>query len=200
MPVIKAIIFDTDGMVVTADMFSVKYCAEYNVPYEDILPFFKNEFQPCLIGKADLKEKIKPYLIKWGWKNTVEDFLSYWFDAEHKIDQRVVEIIYKLKQSGMKCYLATNQEKYRTEYLRIQMKFNSIFDQVFSSAEIGYRKPQPEFFYKVMTEIGLRKEEVQFWDDTEKNILGAKEFGLDAKLYQSFEEFQTEMTKLLLKN
>ncbi|MFH2021790.1 MAG: hypothetical protein ABIJ33_00705, partial [Patescibacteria group bacterium] len=66
----KAIIFDTDGMVVITNMFSVKFCEEYQVSYEVVLPFFKNEFQPCLIGEADLKEQIKPYLEKWGWKKS----------------------------------------------------------------------------------------------------------------------------------
>ena len=197
---IKGIIFDTDGMVVITDMFSVKYCKEYNVPYEVILPFFKNEFQPCLIGKADLKEQIKPYLEKWGWKQSVEDFLDYWYKAEHNVDQRVVDEIEKLKKSGIKCYLATNQEKYRTDYIKNQMGFSKVFDQIFSSAEIGYKKPQVEFFDRVMAEIGFKKDEVQFWDDTEKNVLGAKEFGLDARRYKSFDEFQREMVNLLSNN
>jgi len=38
---------------------------------------FKNEFQPCLVGEADLKEQINPYLEKWGWKKSVDDFLEH---------------------------------------------------------------------------------------------------------------------------
>ncbi|MBU0978371.1 HAD-IA family hydrolase [Patescibacteria group bacterium] len=193
----KAIIFDTDGMVVITNMFSVKFCEEYQVSYEVVLPFFKNEFQPCLIGEADLKEQIKPYLEKWGWKKSVDDFLEYWFKAEHNIDKRVTDLIEKLRLVGVKCYLATNQEKYRTEYIRNQMGLGKIFDKIFSSAEVGFKKPQSEFFDKVMNEIGLEKNEVQFWDDTEKNVLGAKDFGIDARQYRNFEEFQKEMSSLL---
>jgi len=194
---IKAVIFDTDGMVVITDMFSVQYCKEYNVPYENILPFFKNEFQPCLVGKADLKEQIKPYLAKWGWKKSVDEFLGYWFKAENHIDQRVMDVISKLKQSGIKCYLATNQEKYRTEYLKKQMGFGAIFDRIFSSAEIGYKKNQSEFFSFIIKETGLKKDEIQYWDDTEKNVQGAKDFGVDARRYKNFEDFETETASLL---
>lgn len=193
----KAVIFDTDGMVVVADKFSVKFCEEFNVPYEKVLPFFENEFQPCLIGKADLKEQVKKYLPIWGWNKPVEEFLEYWFKAEHTIDQRVVGVIGKLRESGIKCYLATNQEKYRTNYLRTQMEFDKIFDGIFSSAELGFKKSQAEFFDLVMTKIGFNKDEVQFWDDTEKNVLVAKDFGLDAKQYNSFEEFNAEMSNLI---
>jgi putative hydrolase of the HAD superfamily len=193
----KAVIFDTDGMVVITDMFSVKYCEEYKVPYENILPFFKNEFQPCLVGKADLKEQIKPYLDKWNWKKSVEEFLEYWFKAEHHIDNRVTKTISRLKKSGIKCYLATNQEIYRTNYLKNEMGFKTIFDRIFSSAEIGYKKPQAEFFDVVVKEIGLDRNEIQFWDDTVKNVLGAKEVGLNAHLYTKFEEFESEIDNLL---
>ena len=193
----KAVIFDTDGMVVITDMFSVKYCDEYKVPYENILPFFKNEFQPCLIGKADLKEQIKPYLDKWGWEKSIEEFLEYWFQAEHHIDQRVIKTISQLRKSGIKCYLATNQEIYRTNYLKNEMGFKTVFDQIFSSAEIGFKKPQVEFFNVVIKEIGLDRNEIQFWDDTQKNVLAAKEAGFDAHLYTKFEEFKLEMDTLL---
>ena len=134
---------------------------------------------------------------KWGWKKSVDDFLEYWFKAEHNIDKRVTDLIEKLRLVGVKCYLATNQEKYRTEYIRNQMGLGKIFDKIFSSAEVGFKKPQSEFFDKVMNEIGLEKNEVQFWDDTEKNILGAKDFGIDARRYRNFEEFQKEMSSLL---
>jgi len=77
------------------------------------------------------------------------------------------------------------------------MGLGKVFDKIFSSAEIGLKKPQSEFFDRVMNEIGLEKDDVQFWDDTEKNVLGAKEFGIDARQYVNFEEFQREMSSLL---
>lgn len=196
---IKAIIFDTDGMTVNSEMFSVQYNKDYGVPMDSLLPFFKNEFQPCLVGKADLIKEIENYLPTWGWKDSVDKFLNYWFDAENHVDKRIVEAIKKIKKSGIKCYLATNQEKYRTQYLRNEMGFSKIFDKVFSSAEVGYKKPQLEFFEHILNETGLNKDEVQFWDDTEENIQGAKEFGFDAHLYQNFEGFAVNLNKLGIK-
>jgi putative hydrolase of the HAD superfamily len=194
---IKAILFDADGMVIITQMFSVQFCQEFKINYGKILPFFEDEFQPCLVGKADLKKKIKPWLKKWNWQKSVDEFLEYWFKAEHHFDERVVELIKKLREAGIKCHLTTNQEKYRTEYMRQQMGFGEIFDTVFSSAEIGFKKPQKEYFAHVLKKIGLRKSEIQFWDDKEKNVEAAAAFGFDARIYKNFEEFEKEALGLI---
>jgi len=135
---IKAIIFDSDGMTNCAEKFSIRFSRDFNIPYEQVLPFFLNEFKGCLVGKADLKEVIKPYLVKWGWQKSVDELLDYWFTGEVNVDARVMETIEKLKQQKIKCYLATNQEKYRTDYMVEQMNYKNIFHGIFSSAEIGF--------------------------------------------------------------
>lgn len=193
----KVILFDTDGMVVITEMFSVMYCKEFGIPYEKILPFFKNEFQPCIVGKADLKKQVKPYLKDWGWDKPVEEFLNYWFKAEHNIDKRVVKLISRLRRIGVMCCLATNQEKYRTQYLREQMGFNQVFDKIYSSAEIGYKKPQPGFFEYIIRDLKLPKDEIQFWDDTEENVQAANDVGLKGYRYQDYEDFKKVVEKLI---
>jgi len=196
---IKVILFDADGMLVITEMFSVQYCRESNVPYEEILLFFKNEFSPCLIGQADLKEKVSPYLEKWGWNKSVEEFLEYWFESENHIDHRVVKVIKELREKGIKCCLLTNQEKYKIEFMRERMNFAEIFDRVFSSAEAGAKKPSPEIFEYVTRELGdVKKEEIMLWDDKEKNVRGAEEFGFKASIYKDFESFKKEIDKIIL--
>ena len=56
---IKVIIFDADGMVIKAEMFSDKLSREYNISLGEILPFFENEFQLCMIVKQMLKKSSK---------------------------------------------------------------------------------------------------------------------------------------------
>jgi putative hydrolase of the HAD superfamily len=63
-----------------------------------------------LIGKADLKEVVRPFLKEWGWEKSVEDFLDYWFKSEHKIDEELVDYIQELRKKGVNCYLVTNQK------------------------------------------------------------------------------------------
>lgn len=195
---IKAIIFDTDGMIITTDPFSVQYSREFGISYEKILPFFKTEFQLCLVGKADLREILKPHLKEWGWSKSVDELLEYWFKSESHIDQCLVEIIKELRQRGIECYLATNQEKYRTQYMREKMGFNTIFNRIFSSAQVGFKKPTVEFFDYVVKQLPeINKEEILFWDDKEENVTAARNYGLEARQYVNFENFKAEIERLI---
>lgn len=199
---IKCILFDADGVVIKAEMFSIEYEKEYNVSSAKMLPFFKSEFQKCLVGKADLIEVIEPWLPKWKWISSVDDFLKFWFKAEHKIDNKMVDIIKLLRKTGIKCYLATNQEKYRTEYIKNQMRFKEFFDGVFSSADIGYKKPEIEFYEIILEEIkrknNINPNEIMFFDDSKDNVKTAKQLGIDACFYESFDEFEKIADSLLV--
>lgn len=197
----KCILFDADGVVINTDVFSVQYQKQFGVANEEMLPFFKGIFQDCLVGKADLKEVIEPYLADWKWNGTVDEFLKYWFKAEHKIDERMIKLIKDLQSKNIKCYLATKQEKYRTEYMRNEMGFDDVFDHIFSSADIGYKKPEQKFFdfiFKwIETKDGFNKNEIFFVDDAEENVSAGLEFGIDSMLYQNFNDFEKKVNELL---
>lgn len=191
---IKAVIFDADGVLINGEMFSVQLARKYGITTDKTLPFFNGIFKDCIIGKADLKEVLPPYLKEWGWGKTVEDFLDYWFKSEHNIDLELVNFIKELRKQGIKCYLATNQEKHRVNYMLGKMGFSEVFDKIYASAHLGHKKPSFEFYTKVMDDLnGIKKEEVLFWDDSPENVEAANEFGINAELYSNFQDFNSKM-------
>jgi putative hydrolase of the HAD superfamily len=193
----KCILFDADGVVINTEVFSSQYQKQFGVSNDEMLPFFKGIFQECLVGKADLKEAVLPYLPAWKWNGTVDEFLEYWFRAEHHIDERMLELIKALKDKNIKCYLATKQEKYRTEYMRSKMGFNDVFDGIFSSADIGHKKPEREFYEFILKWIektdGFKKEELFFVDDSKENVDSAIDCGINSWLYTDFDDFKKKV-------
>ena len=188
---IKAMLFDADGMVINKPKrFSELLAEDYKVPNEKIIPFFQNEFQACLIGKIDLKDAVTPYLANWNWNGSVDDILKYWFEKENYVDKRITDLIANCRKQGIKCYLHSNQEKYRTKFMTDVMGFSKIFDDIFSSAHLGFKKPDPEFWKSVLNKISpTEKSEVLVFDDDEENFVSAKEFGFKSYLYKDFEGF-----------
>ncbi len=191
---IKAMLFDTDGVLVTGGSFSKQLAQDYPVKIDALAPFFATEFKRCLVGELDLKRAIEPYLEPLGWNGSVDDLLAYWFKAEHKMDTRLLEEIQRLRASGIPCFMATNQERYRTEYLRTEMGFKTSLDGIFSSAELGYKKPQREFFQKILEKMSpILPEEIAYWDDTQANVDIASELGFKAFFYKDFSLFKEQL-------
>lgn len=193
---IKVLIMDADGVLVTKpETFSVILAREYKINPKKVLEFFDGNFQDCLIGKADLKESVAPYLKHFNWPGTVDEFLDYWFKSEHYLHEGLIEYIKKLRRQSTTIVLATNQEKYRTQYMLEHMGFADVFEKIYSSAHLGLKKPAVEFFAKVVEDLGANKDEVLFWDDDQQNIDGALQYGINAEFYTGYDSFLEKMER-----
>lgn len=185
----KAILFDLDGLVIIGKkkLFSQRISEEMNIPIKQVSEFFVNDFRECSFGKADLKEKIMPYLTKWGYKGSVDDFLKYWFEGESETDRDVLKIVSDLRLKGIKCYIATRQEKYRKEYLLNVVGLKNEFDGIFCTCDIGYDKWQKEYWDFVFDKLNVRPEEIMFFCDSQKNVDNSEKLGIQAYLYTNIE-------------
>jgi putative hydrolase of the HAD superfamily len=195
---ITTLLFDVDGVLVNGQKFSEQLAKDYGITSDKTASFFNGDFKKCVVGECDLKEALAPHLSSWGWTKSVDELLEYWFSTEHQVDEELVMYIQELRAKGMKCYVATNQEKYRVKYMLEKMGFADSFDGVFASAHLGHKKPAHEFFEKMLQQIKVgNKSEVLFWDDTPANIQAAKEFGIHAEFYSNFEIFKKKMVGYL---
>lgn len=192
---ITTLILDADGVLINGDKFADVLTRDFRIDKEKEKEFFSTHFQDCLVGKADLKESIAPYLSSFGWTGTADAFLEYWFKAEHSINEELMKYVQKLRLSGMRVVLATNQEKYRTQYMLDHMGFSGMFDKIYSSAHLGLKKPAIEFFAHVVEDMDAKKGEVLFWDDDQRNIEGASEYGIQAEFYTDYAAFQGIMSQ-----
>lgn len=192
---ISTLILDADGVLVHGKTFSERLARDYDVDRDKEKEFFTGKFQECLVGKADLKESVAPYLTSFGWHGTVDEFLQYWFAEEYILNKGLIEYVGRLRKSGMRVVLATNQEKYRTQYMLDHMGFAGVFDKVYSSAHLGLKKPAVEFFAHLVEDMRVVKDQVLFWDDDQRNIDGALEYGIAAEFYHDYELFLKAMSE-----
>lgn len=196
---ISTILFDADGVLINSQMSSVYFEEKYGLDPAKTKDFYKGPFLDCLVGKKDMLKELPVFLEKWGWRKTVDDFVSEWFDFEHKINKSLLSDIETLRASGVKCYVATNQEKHRAEYMLSAMGFGRSFDGLFASAHLGSKKPDHEFFHAILKKLHITKPAtVMFWDDSEENVTAAKEVGLHAELFTDYKSYRSVMDALEL--
>lgn len=195
---IKTLLVDADGVIITGPMFSERYEKIYGVRQADFNSFFLGEFQKCLIGQADLKQEVEKYLPKWNWNKSLDEFLEFWFTSEEEINRDLLQLVTALKKKNIYSYIATNQEKYRSQHLAFNLNLLETFDGMFTSAHIGYTKPDLRYFEKVYEQLNdVEKNEVLFIDDSEKNIEAAKKFGFHAEKYTTFDKFKENLQKYI---
>jgi putative hydrolase of the HAD superfamily len=190
---IKALLIDADGVALRkSEYFSERFSREYNIPIEEILSFSKYEFRKCQLGQADLKEVLQTYLEKWQWAGSVDDFLKYWFESNTKLNEEVMSKIVELRSAGTKCYLVTDQEKYRADYLTEQLNFQSKFDRCFYSYILGCSKSDAIFFQRVLEAVNEPAAEILYLDDESENLTAANSLGIRTKLYTALSDLTVE--------
>ena len=194
---ITTLLCDVDGVLAIGEPFGRRLAREHGLPPDATASFFRGRFLDCLVGKGDLRQEIAAYLPAWGWRRSVDDFLEYWFSSEHVINGPLVDLIQGFHRQGLRCYLATNQERYRMAYLLDRMGFAQQFDGAFSSAHVGYMKHDPAFFAQVLQQLGVPARDVLFWDDSPGNVATARMAGLHAERYCGVADFAETMRQYL---
>ncbi len=180
----KSLLLDADGVVLKqTSYFSTYYEKQKNLPEHTVTEFFKSEFVQCQEGKTDLKEALAGYLPAWNWIGNVDSFLEYWFAYDLHLNPRVMQRVKELQNKGITCCLASNQEKYRAEFIQNLLEQNSPLDHYFFSHTIGCRKDSPAFFESVLEKIHTDPKEVTYLDNDEENLAAARACGIQSYLY-----------------
>lgn len=195
----KYLLLDVDGIVIHREMyFSTRFLQDFGTKEKLIQPFFQNEFKQCLVGKADLKEEIAKYLKSWNWKGTVDELLQYWFEFESTTDQPLLDYVQNIRAKNIQCYLQTQNEKYRTQFIWNNVGLKNSFDGIFSTAEIGAKKSTEAFWSEVYKKLNNpEKTEVMAWDDDEEVVQAAKDFGFQAFFYTNLDSFKKSLNSYI---
>lgn len=142
--------------------------------------FFAPYWESIVVGRAGLMEHLTPTLRRIAPHVTPATFVSYWFERDSRLVAPLLPELSLVRSTGVRVYLATNQEHLRAAYLMENLGLDEHVDGIFYSARLGAKKPDPEFFAKVQAGVGLRGEELLLIDDSRQNIEAAVRAGWQA--------------------
>lgn len=191
----KAVLFDADGVAILPhDNFSEIYAKRHGIDIDELELFFDDDFFDCMKGEKDIKKLIDQKSYLWRLEGTADELLDDWCETENLPNTELLAVIKDLGAKGIKCYLATNQEAYRTEYLEDVM-FDGIFNDIFSSSSIGAMKPEPEFYEFVLAVLaaqGIGTSEIIYFDDCQKAVDAATSLGIESRFYAGVDQVIAE--------
>ena len=142
--------------------------------------FFKPHWSEIVTGRAPLTERLSAVLATIAPELGVETLIDYWFSKDARIDRDVLDGLAHYRAQNIKVFLATNQEHRRATYLMKDLGLADHVDGIVYSAELGYRKPQQDFFRLATQRVGAAPDRVVLVDDTLENIEAARQFGWQA--------------------
>ena len=182
---IKAVIFDLNGVFLQAEYLSKRVEQKYNISGDEFWLALKQVLEATRKPNApSFFNLLKPYLKKLNFSIPEQEFFNFWFSGE-KLVNEMLEYAKELRKQRIKIFILSNNFKERTQYYR--ENFKEIFDAVdktYFSWETGFVKPDKQAFLNILKEHDLKPEECIYIDDSDENIKGAKNIGIKAFKYQ----------------
>jgi putative hydrolase of the HAD superfamily len=197
--VVRAVLWDADGVLQHLPAgweASMRPVVGHLV--DDVEAFLQEAFaaeRPALTGHARWVEVLPRLLEKWGIAHAYDDALQVWLTIEPVAETR--ELVASLRASGVRCFLATNQDEHRGRHMHENLGYAELFDDTFYSFELGVAKPDPAYFSAVLSRLALPAGEVLFVDDNAANVQSARDVGLRAEQWHVDEGIDLLRERLL---
>jgi putative hydrolase of the HAD superfamily len=190
-------LFDVDGVLNKSPYFTEKYAEEFQIDICVFDDFFQNDFLPTLTDNSDLLKILPKHFVKWKWDKSSAEFLAYWFQNDVKIDNELLLIIRHYRSLGIKIGIASQQEKYRKDYLLSLEGLGEEFDCFYFSCDLGYLKSDRKFYETVLE---YESSPIFFWDDTPALVEKANQCGFQAYLYHDNQKLKQQIDDILKHN
>ena len=181
---IKAVIFDIGRVILHFEVDEI--LKEYTDSEEERV-FIKNEVYNSPewgglglidIGYINMSEAASQIKDRTNHihDDIVDDFLARYMDIAY-VDKRVIDLIYKLKESGYKVYILSNMCNEIISKMGIDQVLKDI-DGYILSYQYHQIKPYKAIYETLINKYNINPEEALFVDDKKENLDTANTFGI----------------------
>jgi putative hydrolase of the HAD superfamily len=129
-----------------------------------------------------------------GFDEALNDVLRTWDRIQHRsfvletmlsirLHNEVLEVIQAVRARGIRCFIASNQQTQRANFMSTVLGHASMFDGELYSCNLGGAKPSESFFELALKAVGAEASSTLFIDDRPENVLGAHRVGLHSFVY-----------------
>ncbi len=196
---IKGITFDLDGVYfINGKSNFIKSLLGLGVLEEEAIRVFlksdrmNREYKEGGIGDQEFWGWA---ISEWGLNKTADEIVDLLIQG-YEINQPVRDIVNKVRASGYKTLICSNNFPARVNGLQERFGFLDDFDTAVFSFQVGATKPSEKIFQELVRQSGLEPEEIIFADDNPNNLVGAERVGITTFLYTGFDSYIRNLRKL----
>jgi putative hydrolase of the HAD superfamily len=183
---IDVIFFDADGVIQYApedwsDVFARRLAFEHTDHVERFTADVFAAETACLSRMNGFDEALHDVLKAWDRIDQTSFVLETMLTIRPHLE--VHEIIAAVRASGIRCYVASNQQTQRAEFMSNNLGYASMFDGELYSCNLGAAKPSESYFALALKSVGAEASSTLFIDDRPENVFSARRAGLHSFVY-----------------
>ena len=178
----RIFLFDLgDVLVKFLDDYDLYNKLNCKISYDEFLPYWWGDdlVIKAHMGLATDDEHVEALLKFCKSDLSISEFYEIYNNLDKSLYNDTVQIINELKNKGYKVGLLSNLRL--MDYKRYEEQIKKIdFDYVFLSYEMKCIKPSKDIYLQVINTLNCEANNIIFFDDNERNVMGAKAVGINA--------------------
>lgn len=187
---IKNIILDVGGILFDDSLENINRIFNKNssVIYRKA---YSGNFKKCLLGEMNVEKHLNELRNDKDYND-----IKYLFDNLNislPLMKDNFEYIKTLYEDGYNLYLLTNMDKNTYSYISNVINLEKYFAGGIYSFKERCKKPDFQIYELIFKRYNLNKSETLFFDDKEKNVLVAKEFGIKAFVFKDLNDIKKQL-------
>ncbi len=175
----------------------MKVAKTLNAPYDKVREIFFSDYNDRVDLGEITQDQFNEYILDiLQMPRENKYLLEKIINEEFYIDEKLLKKIFEMRRE-YKTGLISNFSNELRKRIENEWAFESAFDEIIISCEVGLVKPDPEIFNLMLDRLGVRADESVFVDDRIKNIDGAKKMGFHTVFFTNKERAMEELTRIL---
>lgn len=204
---IKTIIFDMGGVIITLDNeeagkrfveLGLKNFNELMNPYKQ--NGINGDLEEGKLSEEDYRNEMSRML---GRVVTFDELRHCWLGYVKDVPMNKLQALIDLKRQGYRVVLLSNTNPYMSSFTDSEdfsgdgHPIGDYFDAMYRSYEVKCMKPDESFFRYVLSEERILPEEALFVDDGPRNVAAASELGIHTFCPQNGADWTKEIYEYL---
>lgn len=180
---IKAVIFDMDGVIIDSEMEYLQYDLEFaktknpNIRLEALFGMVGSSREDAWICMADAIGNGQNWEeLRNEFKDEVNSFAKMDFRKIYR--PQVTELLKSFKEYGLKIALASSTQMDIIERVLQENEIQGYFDVVVSGQQFRKSKPDPEIYHYTANALGVKEAECFVIEDSTFGITAASRAGM----------------------
>jgi putative hydrolase of the HAD superfamily len=199
---VEALLFDLGGVVIEIDFDRVfsHWALSSNQSLEIIRSkfTFDSNYERHERGEIEALEYFASLRKSMGINITDKEFMAGW-NSLYVGEMPGVSTLLSRVGEKLPIYAFTNSNvTHQLVWSKMFKQVLSLFREVFVSSEIGKRKPEPAAFHAISNDIGVKLENILFFDDSLENIEGAEKVGIQTVHVTSPQDIEIDLKAFLV--